>query len=87
MDKKTMIAKYNNAVHGIAAKNNVDMGVAADMFIYNAHTIAAAAKDAGKDWYNGTGIVNVDQLITDINAYETDARKLTLPWAKRKGGK
>ena len=85
MDKKTMIAKYNNAVKGIAAKNGVDMGVAGDMFIHNAHTIAAAAKLKGKDWYNGTGIVNVDQLITDINAYDAAVKNTAAP--KEKGGK
>ena len=82
MDKKTFEAKYNNAVKGIAAKNNVDMGVAGDMFIHTARLIAAAANKAGKDWYIGTGIVNIDQLITDTNEYEKSVKKAT-----GKGGK
>ena len=75
MDKKTFIAKYNQAVSRIAAKNNVDLGVAGDMFLHNAKVLSAAAKKAGADWYNGTGIVNIDQLFADYAEYEKSIKK------------
>lgn len=75
MDKKTFTTKYNNAIRGIAEKNNVDLGVAGDMFIYNARVIANAANKAGKDWYKGMGALNIDALISDENEYEKSIKK------------
>ena len=69
MTKKEFLRKYDKNVMTIAQSNHVDTGVAGDMFIHNAQVISAAAEKAGKDWYKGTGAVNVDQLRADLAAY------------------
>ena len=72
MTREQLNVKYNAAIRNIAEKNNVDLGVGLDMFIANAKKIAEAKAKAKANWYPGMGIVNLDQLIADIEAYNAE---------------
>ncbi len=66
MTREEMKKKYEKEINAIAKANNVDTGVALDMFLHNCKTIKTAAAAAGKDWYVGSSL---DTMITDYKAY------------------
>lgn len=67
-----MKEKYAENIKGISAANNVDMGVAFDMLVYNYRTICMGDFTEVK---RGGGIVDYAELGADIKKLDAARRK------------
>ena len=67
-----MKEKYAENIKGISAANNVDLGVALDMLIYNYRTICIGDYTEVK---RGGGIIDYAELGADIKKLDAARRK------------
>lgn len=61
--QKQFAEKYKVNIGGISRANNVDMGVALDMFISNVKQVVS---EEITEFYKGAGLVKYDEAIKDI---------------------